>query len=234
VLKVLSIALLVLAITIFSDCASLSNTAESTNSDEDFMISTRGAIGRIETAADVPLFSGNGGSNILLAILAPEIQGNVPTYLPLYIQGLLNNNFRKFSGITLIDRQNLDTIISEQDIAANGRYSEEDFITIGNLTNAEYYLIGIIQKLSGERYSLQLSITHSSLGIKQAVSMRDGTLAQLEGSGTMINEASAELLSQMGVKLTDTGQRLLLAGNAMAVKAEAGLARGITAQAVWI
>jgi hypothetical protein len=167
----------------------------------------------------------------MLAILAPEIQGEVPAYLPLYIQGLLNNNFRKFSAITLIDRQNLDRIIAEQDLAANGRFSDEDFITIGNLTNAEYYLIGTIQKLSGDRYSLQLSITHSGSGIKQAVSVTNGTLAQLEGSGTMINEASAELLSQMGVKLTDNGQRLLLAGNAMAVKAEAGLARGITAQA---
>jgi len=177
------------------------------------------------------LFTGNGGNNIRLAILAPEIQGNVPAYLPLYIQGLLNSNFRKFSAITLIDRQNLEKIIAEQDLAANGRYSDEDFITIGNLANAEYYLFGVIQKLSGERYSLQLSVTHSGSGIKQAVSMRGGTLAQLEGSGAMINEASAELLTQMGVKLTDSGQRLLLAGNAQAAKAEAGLARGITAQA---
>jgi len=177
------------------------------------------------------LFTGNGGNNIRLAILAPEIQGDVPAYLPLYIQGLLNSNFKKFSAITLIDRQNLEKIIAEQDLATNGRYSDEDFITIGNLTNAEYYLIGVIQKLSGERYSLQLSITHSGSGIKQAVSMRDGTLAQLEGSGAMINEASAELLNQMGVKLTDSGQRLLLAGNTQAVKAEAGLAKGITAQA---
>ena len=228
--KVYNAALFFLAVTVFSACASLSNATGRANT-EDSIISARGTIGRLEAVTDAPLFTGSGGNNILLAILAPEVQGDVPAYLPLYIQGLLNSNFRKFSAITLIDRQNLDRIIAEQDLAANGRYSDEDFITIGNLTNAEYYLIGVIQKLSGERYSLQLSVTHSGSGIKQAVSMRDGTLAQLEGNGTMINEASAELLAQMGVKLTDSGQRLLLAGNAQAAKAEAGLARGITAQA---
>jgi len=229
--KVYGVALLFFTITFFPACTSLSNTTEKNDTFEDSIISARGTIGRLEAAKDAPLYTGNGGNNIRLAIFAPEIQGDVPAYLPLYIQGLLNSNFRKFSAITLIDRQNLDRIIAEQDLAANGRYSEEDFITIGNLTNAEYYLIGVIQKLSGERYSLQLSITHSGSGIKQAVSIRDGTLARLEGSGAMINEVSAELLSQMGVKLTDSGQRLLLAGNAQAVKAEAGLARGITAQA---
>jgi len=228
--KVYNAALFFLAVTVFSACASLSNATGRANT-EDSIISARGTIGRLEAVTDAPLFTGSGGNNILLAILAPEVQGDVPAYLPLYIQGLLNSNFRKFSAITLIDRQNLDRIIAEQDLAANGRYSDEDFITIGNLTNAEYYLIGVIQKLSGERYSLQLSVTHSGSGIKQAVSMRDGTLAQLEGNGTMINEASAELLAQMGVKLTDSGQRLLLAGNTQAVKAEAGLAKGITAQA---
>jgi hypothetical protein len=194
-------------------------------------ITAQGAIGRMVVSSSGPLYTDENGRLITLAVLPPETEGSVPPYLPLYIQGLLNNNFRKFSAITIIDRQNLDKIMTEQDIAANGRFSDENFITIGNLTNAEYYLFGVIQKLSGERYSLQLSITHAGSGVKQAVFMRDGTLAQLEGNGTLINEASAELLGQMGVKLTEDGRRLLLAGNAQAVKAEAGLARGITAQA---
>jgi hypothetical protein len=222
---------LFLLIILFSNCASLSGTTDKTISEFGTEISVQGSIGRMETTSSGPLFTEEDGHLIRLAVLAPEAVGSVPAYLPLYIQGLLNNNFRKFSAITLIDRQNLDKIIAEQDIAANGRYSDEDYVTIGNLTNAEYYLIGVIQKLSGERYSLQFSITHSGSGVKQAVFMKDGTLAQLEGSGSIINDASAELLRQMGVKLTESGLHLLLAGNAQAVKSEAGLARGITAQA---
>jgi hypothetical protein len=59
----------------------------------------------------------------------------------------------------------------------------------------------------------------------------DGSLAQLEGRGTLINEAAADLLAQMGVALTAAGRQALLAGNRSVVRAEAGVARGITALA---
>jgi len=195
------------------------------------VISARGALGRVEAAPSGPLYAGDGGRNLRLAVLAPETQGDVPVYLPVYVQGLLNNNFGKYSAINLIDRQNLDRIISEQNIAANGNYSDNDFIRIGNLTNAQYFMFGTIQRLSGERYVVQLSITDSATGIRRAHCMRDGSLAQLEGRGTLINEASADLLAQMGVTLTEAGRQTLLEGNTSAARAEAGLARGITAQA---
>jgi tetratricopeptide (TPR) repeat protein len=194
-------------------------------------ISARGALGRVETAPTGPLYEGNGGNNIRLAVLAPQAQGDVPAYLPLYIQGLINNNFNKYSKINLIDRQNLDRIIAEQNLAANGRYSDNDFVRIGNLTNAQYFLFGTIQKLSGDKYSLQLSITDSSTGVRRANFMKDSTLAQLEGRGALVNEATAELLTQLGVRLTENGLQMLLAGNTSTVLAEAGLAKGITAQA---
>jgi tetratricopeptide (TPR) repeat protein len=194
-------------------------------------ISALGALGRLEAASSGPLFSGDGGKNIRLAVIAPQVHGEVPAYLPIYIQGLLNNNFSKYSAISMIDRQNLDRIISEQKIAASGNYSENDFVRIGNLANAQYFLFGTIQKLSGERYAVQLSVTDSSTGVRRANFMREGTLAQLEGRGTLINEATADLLAQLGIQLTETGRQTLLAGNTSVARAEAGLARGITAQA---
>jgi hypothetical protein len=177
------------------------------------------------------MFTGDGGSSIRLAVLAPEVQGDVPGYLPLYIQGLLNNNIKKFSAVNLIDRQNLDRIIAEQNLAANGRFSDKDFVNIGNLTNAQYFLFGSVQRLSGNRYSLQLSVTEASTGVRRANFMKDGTSAQFEENGMIINEATAELLAQIGVELTAAGKQALLAGNTLTVLAEAGLARGITAQA---
>ncbi|MCL2211628.1 MAG: WD40 repeat domain-containing protein [Treponema sp.] len=197
---------------------------------DNLSITARGAIGRLEAVTSGPMWSGDGGKNIRLAVVAPEIQGDVPPYLPIYIQGLLNNNFGKYSAVNLIDRQNLNRIISEQNIAASGRFSDNDFIRIGNLANAQFFLFGTIQRLSGNRFSLQLSVTESSTGVRKATFMKEGTQTQLEGRAALINEATAELLSQLGVQLTEAGLCELLAGNISTVQAQTGLARGITAQ----
>jgi len=195
------------------------------------MNTARGRIGKMETTPSGPMYTGNGGSNIRLAVLAPQVQGNIPDYLPLYIQGMLNNNIKKFSAINLIDRQNLNMIITEQNLAASGRFSDKDFISIGNLTNAQYFLFGTVQRLSGNRYSLQISVTEASTGIRKASFMKDGTSAQFEENGAIINEATVELLEQLGVQLTTVGKQTILAGNTTTVLAETGLAKGITAQA---
>jgi hypothetical protein len=194
-------------------------------------ISARGAVGRLETAVSGPLYEGDGGKDIRLAVLAPEAQGAASEYLPVYVQGLLNYNFKKYGNVTLIDRQNLDKIIAEQNIASNGRFTDANFVKIGSLTNAQYFLIGTIQKLSGDQYSLQLSISDSVTGERRAVFMKNGTLRQIEGNGALINEASADLLDQLGVRLTEAGKQTLLAGNTAVVRSEAGLAKGIIAQA---
>ena len=214
---------------LFSVCSSLGNSQSGVSSDG-MEISALGAIGWQGTASG-PVFEGDGGEGIRLAIFAPEVEGEVPNYLPVYIQGLLNNNFNRFSKITIIDRQNLDRIIAEQDIMVGGRFSDSDFVSIGRLTNIRYFLFGTLQRLSGGQFSLQLSITDSETGIRRANFMGSSPLTQLEGRGALINEATSDLLGQMGVQLTETGRQALLAGNITAVQAEAGLARGITAQA---
>jgi hypothetical protein len=207
------------------------NSDDNKSTADSLGITARGSVGEKVVVPSSLMYIGNGGSNISLAVLAPEVQGDVPVYLPLYIQGLLNNNINKFSAINLIDRQNLNSIIIEQNLAANGRFSDKDFVSIGKLTNAQYFLFGIIQRLYGNRYSLQLSLTEASTGIRKVSFMKDGTSIQFEGNGAIINEATLELLEQLGIQLTAAGKQALLAGNMSAVQAETGLARGITAQA---
>jgi len=99
------------------------------------------------------------------------------------------------------------------------------------LANAQYFLFGTVQRLPGNRYSLQLTVTEASTGVRKANFMKDAASAQFEGSGAILNEATAELLEQLGVQLTTAGKQALLAGNTSTVLSEAGLARGITAQA---
>jgi hypothetical protein len=193
-------------------------------------ISARGAWGVIDRALTGPLYEGDGGEGLRLAVLAPEAQGEVPEYLPMYIQGLLNSNLQRHSALRLVDRQNLEKIIAEQDLAAGGRFSDADFVNIGNLTNAQYFLVGTIQQLSGGQYALHLSVTASSSGEQRATFSGTGNLARLEGNGGLINEASVDLLSQLGVRLTEAGRASLLGGNMFQARAESALARGAVAE----
>jgi len=225
------IAFLLLAVMMFQACASPGVARRTDAAVGGLDITARGAIGPVDAALVGPMYTGDGGRYINLAVLAPDVQGDVPDFLPLYIQGMLNNNINRFSSINLIDRQNLSIIIAEQDLVADGRFSDDDFIRIGHIANAQYLLLGTIQRLPGNRYSLQFSITEASTGVRRATFMRDGTLEQIEGRGTLLNEATAELLEQLGVRLTESGRHTLLVGNVSIVQAEAGLARGIIAQA---
>ncbi|MDR1072672.1 MAG: hypothetical protein LBL45_03215, partial [Treponema sp.] len=171
-------------------------------------ISARAAIGRLEDAA--PLFEGDGGKDIRLAILEPEGQGLSAdeAYLPVYVQGLLNSNFSKYSTIALIDRQNLNRILSEQDITLSGRFSDEEFVSISDLTNAHHLLVGILQKMRGNQYAIQLAVTDFKTGVRRATFMANGTASQLE-NGSLVNEASEALLDQLGVRLTTAGKAAL-------------------------
>ena len=203
----------------------------STNSAADAEISARGAIGGMESALQGPLFEGKGGEGIRLVVLPPHGQTAAEdSWLPVYVQGMLNNNFKKYSRLTLIDRQNLNRVLEEQGLSMNGSYSDQDQIQIGHLTNAQYILAGGVQKIPANLYSVQLSITDIKTGESAATFMKNGTVAQLQ-NGTLINEATEDLLSQIGVRLTAAGRQALSEGRTAMVKAETGLAKGIAAQA---
>jgi hypothetical protein len=142
---------------------------------------------------------------------------------------MLNTNIKKYSSITLIDRQNLEQVLAEQGLSVSGNYSDEDYISIGKLTNAQYIMASLIQKIPGDEYSLQFSITDAATGVRAASFMKNGTSAQVR-NGALINEASVDLLSQIGVRLTDSGRAALLRGRSAAVWAETGFAKGIAAE----
>jgi hypothetical protein len=198
---------------------------------KDAEISAMAALGRTDEALSGPFFEGDGGMDIRLAVLEPEMRGAdaADAWLPVYVQGLLHSAFRKYSAMTLIDRQNLSRILAEQDLATNARFSERDFISIGNLTNAEYFLTGTVQKLPTGDFSVSLSITGAGSGESRASFMRTGSAADLQ-DGTLINGAVESLLAQMGVTLTETGRRSLISGRYLVARAEAGFARGLAAQ----
>jgi hypothetical protein len=176
-------------------------------------------------------YTGDGGRGKRLAVLQPAGKNisQSEQWLLTMIQGTLTADFQKYSAMTITDRQNLDAILDEQALGASGNFSDDDYIGIGKMTNAQYILTGSVTKLP-RGYMLELAISNTESGERAAsFAPRMCSAAELEGLSA-VKEASADLLSQMGVELTDGGRSVLMALNAANVSAESALARGIIAQ----
>ncbi|MDR1221165.1 MAG: hypothetical protein LBK73_16395 [Treponema sp.] len=173
-------------------------------------------------------WTGNGASGLSVAVLVPEGRGLAENeaYLPTMVQGVLVGDFAKFSAMKVIDRQNLEKVIAEGE---TGYYADEsNFVQLGAVANVRYILNGALQK-TGSGFSLQLKITEAASGASKAAYTGAVSAAELENL-TGIKKASGDLLSQLGVSLTDAGKTALLGVSASNAQAETALARGITAQ----
>jgi hypothetical protein len=193
-------------------------------------------ISVVEVESSGPLWEGEGGKGIRLAVLAPEVAtaegqrlSRDEEYLPGFVQGRLNDYLGSFSAMTILDRQNMEAVLAEQTLSLSDSFSDEDYIRIGNLTNAQYILPCLLIKLPGGLYSLQLAITDTATGERRASFTKNCAATDIL-QGAAVNEAAAELLAQMGVVLTGAGRRELATRRAVSAEAEAALARGIVAQ----
>jgi TolB-like protein len=177
-------------------------------------------------------FTGDGGKGLTLAVLEPSGKGlsEAERYLLPLVQGSITDDFNKYSAMTIIDRQNLDKILAEQTQSMSGNYSEEEYLRIGELANARYILSGTITK-TASTYVLEVSVSDAETGVRKAsYPPRPVTSLALENLSA-VKEASADLLAQLGVLLTEKGkQELLAAANTASINAETALSKALTAQ----
>jgi TolB-like protein len=177
-------------------------------------------------------WTGDGGKNLKLAVLEPTGKGLSPSeqWMLSLVQGSITGDLNKYSAMTVIDRQNLEKILAQQTESLSGNYSDDDFISIGKLTNARYILAGSISK-TATSYMLELSVSDVQTGERKAsYPPKSVSPAALENLSA-VKEASADILAQLGVKLTDAGIKELKQPVAVIqVQAQTALARGITAQ----
>lgn len=178
-------------------------------------------------------YTGDGGRSITLAVLEPagkNFAKDEMWILPL-VQGAFNTNFNRYSAISIVDRQNLDKILVQQKESASGNYSENNYISIGKLANARYILIGTITKAPNGSFMAEFSVSEAEAGKRVAsYGPKPYSLSALENLSA-IREASADLLDQLGVKLTDAGKRSLsAAADDRQIQAETALSKGIIAQ----
>jgi TolB-like protein len=177
-------------------------------------------------------WQGDGGKGIRLAVLEPTSKtlSVNELWIPSMIQSSMTADFQKYSAMTIVDRQNLEKILNEQNQSLSGNYSDDDFISIGKLTNARYILAGSITKTSSS-FMLELAVTDAESGERKASYPPKAVSPFALENLSAIKEATVELLNQLGVRLTNTGLRALNStANIAQVKAETALAKGIEAQ----
>ncbi|MCL2762370.1 MAG: CsgG/HfaB family protein [Treponema sp.] len=177
-------------------------------------------------------WTGDGGRGIRVTVSEPKgtgLSAQEQSLLPL-IQSTIIGSFQRFSAMTVFDRQNLENVLREQRLSMSGNFSDTDYIRIGRLTNARLVVFGSITKISNN-YTLELAVTDVETGERKASYMpRQVSLMALENLSA-IREASADLLGQLGINLTNNGlQELRRSEDTAKIQYENNLARGIAAE----
>jgi hypothetical protein len=182
------------------------------------------------SGASNPYFSGDGGGKLSLAVLVPEGKSLAAgqSYLPTLVQGVFVSDFAKYSGIQVLDRQNLEKILVETE---SGIYKNEDFLKLGEIHIGHAMTGSVTKTASG--YALQIQVAPVSAGanaVTLASYSATCTAAELDDFSA-IKKASLDLLTQMGVNLTDRARAELSGAAAVnEVDGQTALAQGILAQ----
>jgi len=191
------------------------------------------AIRPVAAQSGSTFFSGTGGRGMTLAVLEPTGNGlseDELRWMPSLVQGSITGDFNLYSAITVIDRQNLETILDQQGLSMYGYFSDEDFIRIGHIVNARYVLAGSITR-TATVYMLEFAVTDIQTGVRRASHPPTAVSLQAIENLSAVREATANLLGQLGVTLTVRGrQELTRTMDIASVQAQTALARGITAQ----
>jgi hypothetical protein len=173
-------------------------------------------------------YSGGGGKGLSLAILTPEASGLSANeaYLATLVQGVLVEDFSKFSDMDVLDRQNLDKIIMEGE---SGAYpADSGFARFGELSPTQYVLSGSLAKTS-LGYQLRMTVSDSKTAKTLAAYTGSASRDALDDFSA-IKAASEDLLAQMGVDLTDAGKEALRGVDQKSRNVETALAKGVSAQ----
>jgi hypothetical protein len=174
-------------------------------------------------------YSSDGGKGMSLTVLTPEGKGLSTDldYLPSMLRGVFVDNFNTYSAITVADPVNQEKILMEVE---KGIYAEgADVAKYGEVLPSDLFLSGSVTKTSSG-YTLQVQITDKKTAETRAAYSGTCTVAELDNfSG--VKKASLELLTKLGVQLTDTARAELSgADEANYVQSQTSLARGVTAE----
>ena len=181
------------------------------------------------------LFSSAAFSQEVISISEPEAVGieEDGVVLVKFLQGLITTNFQKYSGMTVIDEQNINTIKERQKRAESGDYSDEGADLRGQLSNANLTVTGTILKKAAD-FSLTFNVSDVRTGETRASSSLPQCSEEEIYSGKAANKISYELMTGFGVSL-DAEAKAALTGTfseemTIEVESQMNRAKGIAAE----
>jgi hypothetical protein len=179
---------------------------------------------------NVPLFTGEGGKGMVIAVPAPALQNSTKAdaWMPQLFQDIITGDLARYSAMTVLDRSNEQIVLAEQSLSASGSYSEDDYIRIGNLTNARYIVAGTIMNVSGS-YTIAFRVNNTETNEIQTSFNNRYSVADIE-NGLAAKETVRALIAGLGIELTEAGEEALLTIPEVEVKATAQLAKGMAAE----
>jgi len=168
-----------------------------------------------------------------MKIAVLQIEGhNLPAseaYILSLIQGSITGDFQKFSDMAVIDRLSEDKALAEINRGEQGYTSEAEYLQIGKMLGAQYYLSGSVTKTSSA-YMLELFVTETETEERMAsYPPKSCSLREID-SLTAVKAATADILAQLGVRLTSAGEAALRNISANQIDAETALSKSIAAQ----
>jgi TolB-like protein len=107
-------------------------------------------------------YTGDGGKGTTIVVPTPQMYNPTmnDSWMPQLFQDLITGDLARFSSMTVLDRLNEELVLAEQNLSLSGNYSDNDYIRLGNLTNAQFIVAGNIQNISG-RYNVSFRINNT-------------------------------------------------------------------------
>lgn len=163
---------------------------------------------------------------------------NMPSeldYVPISIQGIVQSDLRKYGDLKVVDRLNENMIKAEQKLSESVFYSDDDLLQIGNMTKARLVVVGkILYKPATSSFQLNFNINDVEKNeIKATANIDNCSLVAIE-NGDAIHELSYKLMSEYGIKLTETQKQELTkksssSTNNLSIEAQINVAKGMIA-----
>lgn len=171
------------------------------------------------------------GEGLSVAVSAPVVRGadvEKWQWISQYFQDSLTGNFARYSAMRVVDRTNEKMIIAEQKLSESAIYDDENAIELGKMTAVRLVLAGTIQKI-GSSFEVNLRVNDIETNeIKASFNARFAK-SEIE-NGEAVGKASAELLSLLGVQLSDSEKTALTKANSTENESVQNLAKGAAAE----
>lgn len=170
------------------------------------------------------------GKDLVIAVTPPVLNNDSKSnsWIPQYFQDSLTGKFAQFSKMTVLDRKNELLIKAEQELSESGYYSEENALQIGQMTNAQFVVVGNIQQISGN-YEVNFRVNDATTNEIKASSNNRYSLSDLQ-SGKAVNETTQNLLEGLGIELSASEKLALSKVNKIENQSTMNLAKGNAAE----